>query len=153
MKFLRPLLLGLLGSLSGCVLPVHVPYRQVQTDLPADARVVVALTAAEFDPAQRSIFLRESRRIVRELPTQPDLVGFSARFEALGTRAWTMTAWRDRAAVERFGRSASHRQGVTTAGPALRSVRVRIVELPAAELPLAWDRAMALLAAPEAARD
>lgn len=134
-----------LAALTGCT--IATPYRAGSESAPPspDARRVVVITHAVLDRQARAEFDRQTRRVAESLRGQPGLIGYSLRRELLGDEVWTMTEWRDEAARARFVASPIHREAMAGGASALRSVRFARIELPAAQLPLTWSRALELL--------
>lgn len=139
-----PILAMLLVMLGGCT--IATPYRSLpgQAAEPGETRVV-ALTHAVLDPATRRDFDRQTEKIFNVLGQQPGIVGYSVRRQLFGNEVWTMTVWRDEASRARFVTSQMHRDGIADGGKAVRQGRFVRIEVPAAEAPIPWDRALALL--------
>lgn len=136
--------LALLGlALGGCT--IGTPYRS--TGVAAPDEVVVAITQASVDPAQRRLFDTQLDRVVGLLPKQPGLVGWSLRKELFGTEAWTLTAWTDEAARAAFVADPVHAAAIRASAPAVTGTRFARVRVAAKEMPLGWERALAILAA------
>lgn len=145
MALLRPMLLLACGvMLAGCTFAT--PYRSVagQAAEPGETRVV-ALTHAVLDPATRREFDRRTEAIFNVLGQQPGIVGYSVRRQFFGNEVWTMTTWRDEASRARFVASQMHRDGIAAGGGAVRLGRFARIEVPAAETPISWSRALTLL--------
>jgi heme-degrading monooxygenase HmoA len=136
-------LIAFAGLLAGCT--IATPFRSAAPAAPGPDRVVLVLTHAVVEPVRRAAFDEHTRRVLESLPGQPGLLGYSVRRQVLGNEAWTMTVWRDEAARARFVASDVHRAAIAAGAPALRSVRFLRIEIAAAELPLSWSRALALL--------
>lgn len=135
---------------AGCTLesPLRGPGLQGRTSTlapTAGPRVVVALTHAVLDNAQRHPFNAQVRQVLRGIEGQPGLLAYSVRMRPFGNEVWTMTVWEDDAARTRFVGSDLHRSAMTAGLPAVRSARFRHVEVAAADIPLGWDRALHLL--------
>ena len=150
-RSLKPALLSaviltvLIPLLSGCT--YTAPYRTVSptTGLTAGGTARVTFTFAEIRPGKRWAFFRQTREVIQNLPSQDGLLGYSFRFEIVGRKAWTMTAWRDTAAQKRFLKSDSH-QRATRAGEELTTdMRFQTVEVPVTSLPLDWKSALTYL--------
>ena len=107
--------------------------------------VVVAITHAVVSRKNgaRSAFSRHLWRVVDSLPEHEGFIGYSVRRELFGRDAWTLSAWIDEAAMERFVESPVHRQAVEAG--TLESARFARIELATDELPLGWQRALSIL--------
>lgn len=149
MKRFRISALSLFSTLGmGCA--IAMPFRgpglesgRVTGD--GERTVVVSVTHAVLIPGEREAFDRYVRSLSELMDEQPGLIGFSLRKELFGDEAWTMTAWEDEASLVAFSRSPAHREAVEAARHGLRRARFRRVTIPASELPLSWDRALAIL--------
>lgn len=145
MGSLRLVVLSACGIvLGGCT--IATPYRSV-SDRPAEAGEtrVVALTHAVLDPATRRDFDRQTEAIFNVLGEQPGIVGYAVRRQFFGNEVWTMTIWRDEASRARFVSSQRHRDGIAAGSKAVRQGRFVRIEVPAAETPIPWSRALTLL--------
>jgi hypothetical protein len=145
MPLLRQILVLAGGvMLAGCT--IATPYRSVpgQAAAPGETHVV-ALTHAVLDPAIRRDFDRQTEAIFNVLGQQPGIVGYAVRRQFFGNEVWTMTTWRDEAARARFVTSQMHRDGIAAGGKAVRQGRFVRIEVPAAETPIPWSRALTLL--------
>ncbi|MEM7434541.1 MAG: hypothetical protein AAF436_05265 [Myxococcota bacterium] len=110
------------------------------------ANVVLALTAGVLRPGRRRHFDRYTQIVFRGVGAEPGYVGGSVRREVFGRHVWTMTAWIDDAAVNRFVASPRHQEAISVAGECLAESRFKRLELAPTELPVSWDRALELLA-------
>lgn len=146
-RLLTPLA-GLAGLLAGCA--VARPFSPGPVVGPGDHPddpVTMVITHAVVDRARRRPFDDYTRRLVAALDAgrYEGLVGFSVRKELFGDEVWTVTVWSDPRAMQRFAGSELHREAMHRAGDALRSVEVRHVEAPRAEIPWSWERVLAQL--------
>jgi quinol monooxygenase YgiN len=146
-RSLRLLLVSLLPALSACT--VTAPYRRVSTARPAESDparpVIVALTAVEHRPGQRSAFFSDTRRVLDGMRDHPGLLGYAFRFEVFGPRAWTMSAWENQEALDRFVRSPAHRAAMRASAATSQNIRTLSLEVPAHAAPLRWKHALQLL--------
>jgi heme-degrading monooxygenase HmoA len=140
-------MLTMMPLLNGCA--YTAPYRTTALagsgELPPGHPALVALTATEHQPGQRRAFFRDTRRVLDELPEQEGLLGYSFRFEVFGNQAWTLTAWRDEAAMTAFVRSPAHRIAVQQSGDTAQNIRFVRLERPLESLPLPWKDLLPLL--------
>lgn len=135
--------------LGGCA--IALPYRDLSGGrAPSGTTRVVALTYAALDPAKRAPFDKASAEVIDSLKQQPGIVGYSLRRELLGDAVWTMTVWEDAAARAAFVRSPVHMAAIRTGMGAIREGRFAHVEVPSAEAPLSWRRALVILDSAEA---
>lgn len=86
-------------------------------------------------------FLRWTLKIRKQLRDAPGLAGYSLDAHLLRKTFWTLSAWQDRDAMERFVRSGAH--AAMLADMAGRLGPARFVESTAvrADLPLDWGAA------------
>ncbi len=147
--------LGVLASvftlLGGCTIstPFKGPgydHADGVTKVDGGDTVVVALTHAVLGK-ERQNFDRGVDRIVDSLAEQPGLIGYSLRRELFGDEAWTLTVWRDEAALLAFVRSEVHQRAIREGAGELAGANFRRFELPASELPIDWEKALGYLAA------
>lgn len=146
MKRLAPAVFAsLLALLTGCTFTA--PFRRpAAAARPApDATVLVSVTAVEHRAGQRRAFFRDTKQVLATLPQQDGLVGYAFRFQLFGPKAWTITAWRDGEALDRFVRSPEHRAAVRNSAETTQAVKFHSFTVPAAQLPLRWKDALARL--------
>ena len=154
-KFRIGLVAGAFALLGGCTIstPFKGPGYDRDDGVTGDrsgATVVVALTHAVLGPERRN-FDRGVDRVVDSLAQQPGLIGSSLRRELFGNEAWTMTVWRDAAALDAFVRSSVHQQAIRDGAGDLAGANFSRFELPAAALPIDWETALDYLAASQRA--
>jgi quinol monooxygenase YgiN len=132
-------------ALGGCA--IATPYRALpQSSVPPqDAIVVVAITKAVVDPATRGPFDAQVRAVLRALPDQPGLVGYSVRREIFGRNLWTMTVWESDAALVGFAGGMLHQEAVRVGSPALQDSRFARLKMARNEAPLTWPQALEIL--------
>lgn len=139
--------LALLGLFTSC--SYTAPYRRMEVSksgrTPAGQQVIVTLTEVRHQPGKRTAFFGDTMKVLDDLPNHRGLLGYSFRFQLLGSRAWTMTAWEDEAALDRFARSPAHRAAVTNSRVTAQSVKIKSISVPFSELPLPWREAQWLL--------
>ena len=113
--------------------------------------LVVGLTQAVLrdDGALRSTFWDYVWKVAASLPEQPGFVGYSLRRELFGKRAWTMTVWSDEASLAAFVGSDIHQAAIREAMDALACARFARLEVTRDEVPIPWDRALAVFEAQE----
>ena len=131
----------LLSPITSCT--YTSPYRRMGT---ADTKsAIVTLSAVEHKPGQRRAFFDDTRKVIADLPNQSGLLGYSFRFQLIGKKAWTMTAWKDEASRDSFAASPVHRGAVKNSRVTARNMRFISVEVPVNELPMKWPEALRLL--------
>jgi heme-degrading monooxygenase HmoA len=109
--------------------------------------VIVVMTHAVYDPAQKRTFFDATNRVADSLPDNPGLVGHSIRTRIFGHEAWTMTIWRDHESADEFAVSPIHKEAVRVGMPTLRSSRFLRFDWPTNEVPPPWSDAIRRLEA------
>lgn len=141
---------ALLVVLSGCQIstPFRGPgYRSSGGVTLPDARetVLVSVTHAVLDPERRKPFDEYTRVVVESLPKQEGLIGWSVRKQPFGNEAWTLTVWRDLAAMRAFVDSEEHRAAMRKGRIALREARFHHYEVPRSAMPPRWEEVLQVL--------
>ena len=146
----------LLATATACTIarPFSGPGLRAPGEVGAASMVTVVITHATLHGSRRGHFDRYTRRLVAALEagTFAGLVGFSVRKTLFSNEVWTMSAWTDGEAVAGFARSSLHREAMAQAGDAIRSLRVRRVQVPPAAIPLSWKQALRYLDVPQTDR-
>lgn len=135
-------LMGLASFLSHC--SYTAPFRRVES-ISQDARVILTLSAVEHQKGQRKPFFDDTKRVLADLPNHAGLVGYSYRFQLLGNKAWTMTAWKDEASRNQFSQSPVHLSAVRNSPITAQNMRFMSVTVLTSSLPMSWDEAIRLL--------
>lgn len=137
---------GLTGTLS-CV-AVSTPFRHAPvaaTGSGAPDTVVVAVTQAYLNRSGRGAFFEHTGLVLDGIAEEDGYLGHSIRRRLFGHEAWTMTVWRDEAALNRFVRSERHQNALRAGMPALRAAKFLRLTWPRDQLPPPWSRALAEL--------
>lgn len=115
---------------------------------PGSGPVLVVITEAvqQRDIGRRAAFLQRVRAVEAALAGRRGLVGYALRTELLGRRAWTMSAWLDEESLRAFVGSAAHLAAMADAEAVTESMAFVRIPVERADIPLAWDRALAILA-------
>jgi len=108
--------------------------------------VLVSLTQAQRKARQRGPFFDQVRSVLADLPARDGLLGYAFRFELLGDKAWTITAWRDEAARDQFVFRGAHRDAMRKTDEVLESCRFGSLHLLSGDLPPAWPKVLEILA-------
>ncbi len=104
----------------------------------ATGTVAIGVTNATLDPKNRAAFDDHTRRVIRSLPTHDGYLGHSVRGRVLGNEVWTMTVWRDQAALDAFVASPVHRTAIREGLGGVNEARFLRFDWPAAERPPSW---------------
>ncbi len=110
-------------------------------------KVVVALTHATLSERRRN-FDEDVNLVANSLATTDGLIAYSLRKELLGDEAWTMTVWRDEAALEAFVASAVHQRAIRNSAQELAAARFWRFEIDRSMLPISWETALARMQLP-----
>lgn len=105
----------------------------------AGPEVVVALTHATLDGRTRGLFDLSTQKVLDSIVESPGLIGYSVRTRVLGNEVWTMTVWRDEAALDAFAGSAAHREAIRMGMPAVIDAQFHRMMVPASEVPPTWS--------------
>lgn len=117
---------------------------------PASGRLVfVAITQGDVGSGKSRTFSENLEAVLSTMDEHDGLIGFAVRKELVGARVWTMSAWVDRASMERFAQSPEHRRAVAEGGVARSSFVSAYVDVESEQVPLSWAEAERLLAAAE----
>lgn len=141
---------GLLAlAVPGCT--IAQPFQDVEATDGAvrDGTAVVAVTHAVVPRRYRADFYDYTRRLEESLGEQPGLLGYSLRRKLSGAEGWTMTVWSGEEALSDFYYSPLHGEALDALQGKLEGTRSCRFEVPVADLPISWERALEEL---EAAR-
>ena len=88
-------------------------------------------------------FIRQTRAIQGQLESSNGLVGYSLRAQLLGKKAWTLSVWKDEAALAEFVRKAPHADTMKGLRSQLTDAR-RFVrwKVAGSDVPPKWDDAL-----------
>jgi len=88
-------------------------------------------------------FIRQTRAIQSQLESSNGLVGYSLRAQLLGKKSWTLSVWKDEAALAEFVRKAPHAGTMKDLRPQLTDAR-RFVrwKVAGSDVPPKWDDAL-----------
>lgn len=141
--------LALLVMTASCT--VAKPYRQLSSAAP-DSDCIVVVTYALINNEKREPFDDYVDRLSAAMDARQydGLLGFSIRKVLFGDEVWTLTVWRDEAALRGFMQSGLHREGIAAAPGAIRSLRSHHFRRPANAAAVSWSEALARFDALEA---
>ncbi|MFN5946808.1 MAG: antibiotic biosynthesis monooxygenase family protein [Phycisphaerae bacterium] len=103
--------------------------------------VWIGLTNAQLDGSNRAVFDDYTNRVIRDLPSREGHIGHSVRTRVFGNEVWTMTIWRDEAALNAFVRAPVHREAMREGISAVKSARFARFAWPASQVPPSWTEA------------
>ncbi|MEV8551980.1 DUF3291 domain-containing protein [Streptomyces glaucescens] len=84
--------------------------------------------------------------VFQQVRRSPGLIGASLRAQPLKRTFWTLSAWRDRAALEEFNRTDPHAKSVRGLRPVMKGSVFVFWNAGPGELPVGWDEAQRRLA-------
>lgn len=96
---------------------------------------VGAITHATLDRKMHGPFDDRTRRMVASLPLQAHHVGFGVPIRLPGNEVWTMTVWKDDAALEAYRSLPVHRTAIREGIAAVKTAPFLRFEWPAGEVP------------------
>ncbi len=141
---LRLLLLSGLTLFTAC--SYTAPYRRIATaqslGIRPEQKVIVTLSEVEHRPGQRKPFFTDTKRVLADLPNHEGLLGYSFRFQLFGAKAWTMTAWRDKASRDDFVLSPIHYAAMKNSRVTSHKMKFVTIETSVKDLPLDWKEAL-----------
>ncbi len=108
----------------------------------SNEKAIVVVTYAKRHKSQRGPFFDNVKQVLADLPNQEGLLGHTFRFQLLGDEAWTITAWRDAAAVRKFSRSSLHAAAVKDSATLAADMKFYTTEREARNLPMPWKEAV-----------
>ena len=113
--------------------------------LPSDHLAIVTISATEHRQGQRRPFFEDTLKVLADLPSQPGLLGHAFRFELIGNKAWTITAWRDQASQDAFVHSPAHHTAVRRSPETTQNTRFVTLHRPLSSLPPRWPEILSLI--------
>jgi heme-degrading monooxygenase HmoA len=107
--------------------------------------VTVGITHALLDGRKRGVFDDYTRKTIASLPSNDGFIGSTVRTRVFGNEVWTMTVWRDEAALDGFVRSPTHRAAMREGIGAVTKAQFLRFQLPKEAVPPTWDDVMTRL--------
>jgi quinol monooxygenase YgiN len=124
-------------------LRLKVAWKQFRVLLPDRPYVVQGTHFVLAGMPSVARFLWLSRRVQRQLASTPGLIGYALYAEPLGRAYWTVSAWDDRAAVDRFIATPPHADVMRTLPGAMRATAAWTAA--GADLPPSWPSVLGRL--------
>lgn len=100
----------------------------------------IAITHAELIADKRAKFDEYTDLVVSSLPDNDGYIGHSIRARILGNKVWTLTVWRDEAALNAFVRSPKHRKAMRLGLSGVARAQFLRMELPLDAVPPSWKK-------------
>ena len=118
-----------------------LPWIQV-SEPDADATCIVMASRLPLTSyAHLPSFIRATTRIRRQLANAEGLLGYSLDAHVLSKTFWTLSAWRDQEALDRFARGEPHRSVMAATRPHMNSTTFVTWTTTGSELPAKWETA------------
>jgi hypothetical protein len=86
-------------------------------------------------------FIRATLRIRRQLATAEGLVGYSLNAKLLSKTFWTLSAWRNQEALDRFARADPHRSLIAAIRPHMNRTTFVTWTSTGSDVPVKWETA------------
>ena len=137
--------------LSGCVVstpfkgPGYEPGKGVTLADVDTVQVAITHAVLNKDKILRSRFWAHLDNVEITLEDRNGFIGYSKRTKLFGNEAWTMSAWADEESLNAFVHNGAHLAAMQQAMIVLEKVRTTRVSLNKDQIPLSWDKALALL--------
>jgi heme-degrading monooxygenase HmoA len=104
--------------------------------------VVVLASRLELRSRRHTIgFFRAATAVRRQVRGSAGALGVALLAKPLRRTYWTLSAWRDQAALDAFVETAPHTGTMARFRPLLRDSKFVTWQVPAGELPISWDEA------------
>lgn len=99
---------------------------------------MLSITRARVQLSGLWTFYRQTRQVLKDLPTQPGLLAHDVRLRGLGTRAWTYTLWLDYESLVGFRTGFTHTRAVMQASRSLEGADFWLYACPLDYQPRDW---------------
>jgi heme-degrading monooxygenase HmoA len=127
---------------------VHSPFQKSEKlqnyNLTDESIVIVALTQVEtgFNPINLATFWSRVMDVRSSLDTNPGYLGGSIRRQLIGSKAWTMTVWKDSDSLDDFIYSKTHEKAMKDGAPAVNKSIFYRIKKKWKEIPIDWETAV-----------
>ncbi len=126
-------------ALTGCSYTSSWRQTQLGRSLSASTDpALVSLSFAQRKAGQRRAFFNQVQAVLEDLPKHDGLLGYAFRFQIVGDKAWTITAWRDAAARDQFVHGAVHGEAMRQADAVMVRSAFSSLQVPIRDLPPSW---------------
>lgn len=118
-----------------------------QVNLTPEKEVVLALTEVHItgQSKDKSTFWDRVMSVRNSLESNPGYLGSAIRREIFGSRAWTMTVWKDEESLDAFVYSREHERAMKDGAPAVKKALFYRSKRKWKEIPIDWKEAEALI--------
>ena len=113
-----------------------------------EKNVIVSITYAQIadNSNKNKSFWKNVGLIKENAKENSGLIGISISKKIFGNEAWTMTVWETEEDLENFIISKRHSQAIDESEEALSNSKFARLKMKRKEIPLAWDKALNILA-------
>jgi len=118
-----------------------LPWARVGQPEPGTTYVAMASRLPLRSYGRIPSFIRATWRVRRQLAGADGLVGYSLDAKLLSKTFWTLSAWRDQAALDRFASAEPHRSVVAAIRPHMAATTFVTWAVTEAEVPVRWQTA------------
>ena len=87
-------------------------------------------------------FFYYTARVAKQLASAQGLLGYSVLARPLSKRFWTLSAWKDEAALRDFVQHPPHVRIMTAIAPHMEQTKFLRWTVKGSQLPLSWDEAL-----------
>jgi quinol monooxygenase YgiN len=87
-------------------------------------------------------FFYYTARVAKQLASAQGLLGYSVLARPLSKRFWTLSAWKDEAALRDFVQHPPHARIMTAIAPHMEQTKFLRWTVKGSQLPLSWDEAL-----------
>jgi len=121
--------------------PFQKSSKIAQYNLTPDSIVTVALTEVDIygSYSDKSTFWDRVSSVRSSLEENDGYLASAIRKEIFGSRAWTMTIWKNDEALEQFIYSRAHERAMKDGAPAVKNSKFYRSQRTWKELPMAWE--------------
>jgi predicted amino acid racemase len=107
--------------------------------------VLLTLSSVEHRPGMRKKFFNDTKKVIKEIASQPGLVGYAFKFELFGNKAWTMSVWENELSQKQFVKSTAHSIAVKNSRFTAQNIKFFSQTISVCNLPIKWSEAIKLL--------
>lgn len=118
-----------------------LPWIKISEPEPGATYVVMASRLPLRSYARIPSFIRATGKIRRQLATADGLIGYSLDAKLLAKTFWTLSVWRDQAALDAFARSQPHHTLIAAIRPHMDPSTFVTWNSPGSEVPVKWETA------------
>ncbi|MEM7602646.1 MAG: antibiotic biosynthesis monooxygenase [Verrucomicrobiota bacterium] len=103
-----------------------------------EVKLIAVATSGKINFGKGRRFFSDLNATMESIREHEGLVGYAARKQLIGSKVWTVSVWRDKAALRRFVRSDAHQAAIEGGSISRESVRSAMFEVEPGDLPIPW---------------